>query len=391
MAGLSNPFPGLLTAVGDWYDRNNIGTKLVGGGVRGAASRGLLGMVGAEDETPVQRNVRENVERGAAPALGAGKAVFLGAKAAKAGLNFDPRFDPRIKERDRLQGLLTTVETRPMQAAPSVSLADFEGRPFITSMSDRTAAGGLLTEVNGTQLNRPVNLRGGQDYMFDNPGQVWASAPTPVAQIMRQAQELKAATGQDPLFLPWRMAPSGGDFAHMTGETMINYADAAMGKRNKAAMDKAIKQFIPEWGGVSSDKAVDQFRAAPDSVRKAIKNMLDVEFRDRGGLSIGEARLSVADKKQLTGSDGQIMNIGQIMADAPVLEKSGHPSYPRGVPGMGVGRADVGHNIFELLPQVVAERGIHDPRKPRATDLRALQMKPYAGILDDQLLKSLGY
>jgi len=43
------------------------------------------------------------------------------------------------------------------------------------------------------------------------------------------------------------------------------------------------------------------------------------------------------------------------------------------------------------LPQVVRERNIIDPRNPSQSDIRALQMKPYAGILTEDILKKLGY
>jgi hypothetical protein len=209
----------------------------------------------------------------------------------------DPRFDPRVKEQQRIAEMVTQVEPTGAQQIPKVSLTQFEGRPFITSMSDRTAAGGNLVRINDVELNRPVGLLGGQDYMFNNPGKVWASAANPVRQIMGQAQTLKEITGQNPLFLPWRMAPTGGDFASMTGETMLSFADSTLNKRNKARLDKQIKQFIPEWSGVSSPGSVQQFRDAPDQVRKALKNMMDVEFRDVGGLNIGQARLAVTDPR----------------------------------------------------------------------------------------------
>ena len=304
--------------------------------------------------------------------------------------NFDPRFDPRVKEAGRLERLTPQVTQRQTQTAPQMSLADFEGHPFITSMSDRTAAGGWLTGVNDVKLNRPVNLQGGQDFMFENPGAVWASAPGPVKQIMGLAGDIRRVTGKDPLFLPWRMAPSGGDFASMTGETMLSYAGSALGKREAARLDKAIKQYIPGWRGVASDESVAQFRSAPDTVRKGIKNMMDVEFRERGGLSIGEARLSVADPKQYNAPDGGVMNIGRIFSGGQV-DKSNHFAYPRTVPGEGIGRVANPHGIYELLPSVASARGVPNPAVPRATDLRALQMKPYAGLLDAELLKSLGY
>jgi hypothetical protein len=306
-------------------------------------------------------------------------------------IGFDRRFDPRVKESQRLETLTTTVEPRLMQEAKPLSLADLEGQPFITSMSDRTAAGGQLTGINGVNLSRPVDLRGGQDFMFDNPGQVWASARGPVKQLTELADDIKRVTGKDPLYMPWRMAPTGGDFAAMTGETMLSYAKESLGKRDSAKLDKTISALIPGWKGVANDLSVAQFRAAPDATRKVIKNQMDVLFRERGGLGIGEARLAVADPKQLAGPDGGLMNVGRIFAGKPAIAESGHPSYPFGVPGEGVGRLQEARGIFELLPSIVRARGITDPRLPDPTDLRALQMKPYAGMIDAELLKSLGY
>ena len=305
---------------------------------------------------------------------------------------FDPRYDARVKEQDRLQAMVRDIQVNQNATnAPAVSLADFEGMPFITSMADRTAAGGKLVGIDNVKFNRPVELMGGQDFMFNNPGQVWASAQAPVKQLMQQAAEIKQATGKDPLYMPWRMAPTGGDFAAMTGETMLAYADSAMGKMQKKNLDRSIKKMIPDWAGVSDPASVQQFRDAPDKVRKAVKNMMDTDFRDVGGLNIGGARLAVSDPAQLAGQDAGVMNVGKIFADRPMIMESGHPSYPRGVPGQGLGTLAEDRNIFELMPEVVQARGISDPRNPRATDIRALQMKPYSGVITNELLKRLGY
>ena len=305
---------------------------------------------------------------------------------------FDPRYDPRVQEQARIREMTRDIQLNPNATnAPAVSLADFEGRPFITSMADRTAAGGKLVGIDDVAFNRPVELMGGQDYMFNNPGQVWASAQGPVKQLMQQAAEIKQVTGKDPLYMPWRMAPTGGDFAAMTGETMLAYADAAMGKMQKKQLDRSIKKFLPNWSGVSDPASVEQFRNAPDKTRKAIKQMMDVNFRDKGGLNIGGARLAVSDPAQLAAQEGGVMNVGEIFAGRPMVMESGHPSYPRGVPGQGLGTLAEDRNIFELLPEVAKARGIPDVTNPRATDLRALQMKPYSGVITNELLKRLGY
>lgn len=305
---------------------------------------------------------------------------------------FDPRFDPRVLEQERLKNLRTTIVPIQSYNVPEVSLANFEGYPFITSMADRTRTG-LLTDIDGVLLNRPVELQGGQPYMFENPGQVWASGRKPATDIYELAAELKSGTKKDPLFLPWVMSPSGSDFANMTGETMLAYAQSAMGKGTKSALDSRIKkQFIPDWKGIDDPASIDQFKKLSDKKRKSMKQqLLDKEFRNEGGLSIGEARLAIADPAQLMAKDASILNVGQVFPDRPMIMQSGHSSYPLGVPGQGLGISKDKFNIFQLLQDYSKSRGIKDPTNPSRPDIRTLEMKPYGGILTADVLKSLGY
>ena len=303
---------------------------------------------------------------------------------------YDIRFDPRVEEQERLKALVPNVESRGTVNPPEVSIAEFEGRPFITTMSDRTAAGGLLRGVNDVEFRRPVNLQGGQDFMFENPGMVWASGKKPTEDIMELAREIKSATGEDPLYIPWRMAPTGGDFASMTGETMLNYADVSLSKAARKAADAEISKFIPNWAGIGTDESIQQFRSAKDSIRKAIKNKLDVKFRNEGGLNIGEARLAVADPRQYTAPGSGIQNVGIIRPDESLIMKSGHPAYPFGVPGEGIGRVKEDVRIFELLEDAAKARGIANPREPLRPDTRSLEMKPYSGRITPEILKRLG-
>jgi len=368
-----------------------------------AAVSGLLGTAPDQMGFSVLNPDYQAIQNVARPAYGLGLAAQLapflapitkglpvGASIRNVGaMKFDPRFDPRVKEQPALAALKTDV-TETGTNIPKVSLADFEGRPFITSMADRTGVG-LLNQINDVPLNRPVNMQGGQGFMFENPGMVWASAKGPSKQILNEAEIIKQVTGQNPLYLPWRMAPTGGDFASMTGESMLAYADAAMNKSSKKRLDKMIKNYIPDWAGVSSQVAPEQFRAAPDRVRKALKNEMDVNFRDAGGLGIGQARLAVSDPAQLASRDAGVMNVGEIFAGQPLVAKSGHSAYSTGVPGQGLGQLQEDLGIFQLMPNVAQARGIPDPLNPRATDIRALQMKPYAGMITEGLLRYLGY
>ncbi len=80
---------------------------------------------------------------------------------------FDPRFDARKLEQERLRNLKTNVVPIYDYTVPKINLADYQDYPFITSMSDRTRTG-LLTDIDGVSLNRPVYLQGGQPYMYEN-------------------------------------------------------------------------------------------------------------------------------------------------------------------------------------------------------------------------------
>jgi hypothetical protein len=303
---------------------------------------------------------------------------------------YDPRFDLRVKEQKRLKALEPVIESRGTVNPREISITELEGRPFIISQSDRTAAGGVLKGINDVTLNQPVVLRGGQDFMFENPGMVWASGKSPVSRLQKMAAIAKKETGQDPLLLPYRMTPSGGDFAAMTGEAMLNYADAALSSGVKREINSKIKNIIPDWAGLGTEKGIEQYQKSSQAKRNAVRKMLDKDYREVGGLNIGEARLSVTDPRQYTAADTGLQNVGVMYAGQPTITQSGHPSYPFGVPGEGMGRLKEDVKAFELLPELAAARRMDDPRKPNAQDYRSL-MVPRAGILTDDILKRMGF
>lgn len=377
------------------FDPDYTGPNILGAS---AATAGALGLLAAPEEAE------------AGPRSQAAQEAIQGVMGM-----IDPRFDPRVRERERLAALTPVVSERgTLDDIPRIALSDLEGRQFITTMSDRTRAGGLLTGVNDVELDLPVNLQGGQDFMFENPGAVWASAPGVVGQIMREAYRSK----DNPVYLPYRMAPTGGDFSKMTGETMISYASANMTRAQKKDLDKAIKSYVTKgkmvkqqdgpskrvgdglsiegWQGVDNPASIEAWRNTPDSVRKELMDMMDKQFRNEGGLGIGEARLAVADPSQVGLRDAGIQNVELISRDQPVIKESGHPSYPFAVPGEGLGRLDdQPMSIFDLIPDArlgEAQRRVGDtvdPLNPSASDIRAVSMKPYSGRIDQATLRRL--
>ncbi len=343
----------------------------------------LLSAAGAIPLIPAASQVRKISDS----AMDAGIAPGRTTKTLR-GVEFDEGFDPRVKEQERLQNLELQIEERPMAEKPVISLEDLEGRPFLTSMSDRTSAGGRLMAVNDVDLGEGVDLKGGQDFMFDNPDMVWASDPQVVAGLKKRADILRRQTGKDPIYLPWQMAPTGGDHATMTTEVMLRHAKSNMMKKDQKALDKEIKQIIPDWKGVNDPTSIDQIYNVSGDKRKQIQQLMDVGYREKGGMSRGEARLAVSDMTQLQGRQGRLINVGEI-GEGDIIVDSGHPTYLAALRGQGLGSLDRDIVATQILPAMVDTRRIADPAKPSAQDIRALQMKGYYGIIDEDLLRSL--
>ena len=346
-----------------------------------------------------------------AQAMGVKSVATQGIRSLGETLEFDPRFDPRKREQEGLQSLRVDVLPRnESMVKPPIRLSDLEGEDFVTSMSDRTRAGGMIMGVNDVPLYRAVDLRGGQDFMFENPNQVWASAKVPSEKILEMARELQGQSGKDPIFIPWRMAPTGGDFSNMVGELMLGFASSNMNKTTKKAFDVAVRKYrtkgsmdkgvrknaglkIKEWPGVDDPRAVEIWRSTPDAVRKELMNMMDVNFRKKGGLSIGAARLATSDPTQLMSRDAGLQNVGRIYTGRDIAPST-HPSYPYAVPGEGIGALKGADEvtIFDLLPEARfgdAQKKIKDPANPTAQEMRALQMKPYGGTITENILRRI--
>ena len=306
---------------------------------------------------------------------------------------FDPRFDKRVGEKLKLENQIRHVEPTHNVEAPKVYLPDYVDQPFVTSMSDRSDASGKLLGLNDAMFQNPVDLTGGQGYMFDprNPGKVWESGKGPSSAIVKAARAAKDFTGKEPIYLPWRMAPTGSDFSPMTGETMLAHAQSTLGSKEKAGIDNLLKNIIPNWRGIEHPESFKQFGEAPTAVRKAAQNAMDKLFRNEGGLGLGEARLAISDPRQINAPEGGLQNVGRIFSDQSIIKSGEGSRYPYGVPGEGIGTLDRDINIAQLLPKWTKERNIQDPTKPGATDMRSLQMKPFSGILTDEILRSIGY
>lgn len=321
-------------------------------------------------------------------------------------IGFDPSYENRVGESRKISG----AEFRygnVSDAPPEVSIFDFEGRPFVTTMSDRTRAGASLSGIGDVDFDMPVELLGGQGYMFGNPGELWAAAQGPASSIMKtgdMASALGGISGANPLYIPYRMGATGSDFSHMTTDTMLTYARNSMTKKAMRQADKQIKSVLPGWKGIENPESMIQLSNIPDSQRKVVRNLLDKNFRDQGGIGIGMARLAISDPEQYRAITGGIQNIGEFELGGGIVPSS-HRSYPYAIPGQGLGtlkEKDI--NVYELMPALAEYRGIDVTKPIPQSEMYTLQTgikgapgqidpsgtaRPFSGIITEDILREI--
>jgi len=332
----------------------------------------LTGLVDARRQYQAG-NTGQAAGTGILAALGAIPGGKAGSKVAQSTLRdfsniaFDPAMYKLRKTKDlpRLFAEPITVQKTSSVPAPQmVSIADYIGRPYIISMADRTAAGGLISKIGNTDLNFPVSLQGGQDFMFDptTGGLVWASEQSPVSNIMNLAGKLYEKTGQKPIYLPYRMAGTGSDFATMTGELMMAYADATLDAADKLRFNSIIGEKIKDFKGISDPEGYKQFAKLSGDARKALQTKLNDEFGEAGGgLTLPMVRAMIADPNQINKPSFFLQNVGEIDPTRPVMVGTGHRTYSRGVPGQGLGLLSEDINVANLVPELSKIYKIGDP------------------------------
>ena len=315
---------------------------------------------------------------------------------------FDPRFDNRAKEQQRIADTELTYEGSPIER-PEVSIFDYEGKPFRITMADRTKAGSRITGVEGVDYDLPVELQGGQDFMFANPagreGQVWAQDRGATSAFLNSFMGLDGKPIADEiLMLPYRMAPSGGDFSTMTGEVMVTHARNAVSKKAKQKADKTIKEFYPAWKGIDNPESIDQIREMTGDPRKSLLQVMDRDLRNEGGLGIGQARLAVTDRAQYNAPDFNLQNVGVAnpYGDSR-FEVSGHRTYGQGLAGRPEGilrEQDI--NVFELMPDLVSARGFDSVDSLLRADPATLAKEQYTlrrgtrgGVITEEMLRDI--
>ena len=303
-----------------------------------------------------------------------------------------------------------TVVGENLITAPTKSIQDYEGRPFVASQSDTTKAGGILTHVDGQPLNKPVDLLGGQDYMFlpesYKRGLLWASAEEPIDKLISQAKLARDTFGEDPIYLPFAMKPTGMDFSKQVTDTMLQSALAKLDSKQLDELDKLIRTTSTDketgakvnlnWKGIRSENPLD---GTTGGERKDINRIIDVNFRAKGKndgtITLPQARLANADEFQLNKEPLTIQNVGEVSMSDMKSNVSGHPTYPYALRGQGQARIKEDLSILDLFDNTKAKNkdGVELPMTRQNFDdkdyRRTTMQYPPIGLLTHERLMKL--
>tara|TARA_R100000951_G_scaffold86344_2_gene74052 strand:- start:775 stop:2208 length:1434 start_codon:yes stop_codon:yes gene_type:complete len=336
----------------------------------------------------------------------------------------DPRYDETKIGQKAIKDMRVRSDVTGSSIGPEVSIFDYEGHPAIFTQSDRLDAARGITGINDINFKEKVDVPGGQGYMLNNLDKVWASEEGPAQQIIDLSNYLYRETGKQPILLPWRMAPTGGDHAHATGQTLLAYAQTALGKSDKKKFDSFMKSMrstkkqgnqllFPDWPGLDSTKLMDYYN---NSTSKARKRMIELmggavgrnkPLEGMDVLRAGQARAAVSDPSQLNAVEGGLQNLGLITTNRNLVGNTGNTTYGSGVLGQGVGTLKPNQRnitVFDMEPPAmlitdannnpIKGLGKQEVRtladyKGTGSPYRPFQMKPYGTILDDKKLKKL--
>lgn len=288
----------------------------------------------------------------------------------------------------------------PLVARQNISPEEMHGGIAIPFVGDRSAAGKILTEVEGKPVLVP--LEGGPDYMrghaHDVPGLggVWASDKGVVSRIVGHTRDL-AEQGKPIYGTYTAMSPTSVDFNTMLANVLAQQlkssrlkkgADVAFNEAVRAAPKGVGKDFV----GVRNPKLVEQLLAYGNgNLRKAFADRMNLaEFRDLGFPDVSAARAAITEPSLIDvplGSSGYSVAKVNPQGISTADPMKAHSTYNTQLAGDYVGGFDTQVPIEFMYPDFFKQRRAAGA-KP-GSDFRAFSMSNVSQPLNDEWLDSV--
>jgi hypothetical protein len=263
----SDPFGMALSAVGM--------VPVVGGMAR-ALRKGVQGAEGASETA--------NALRKASPE----RASRMSAEEARAAGYWHPIGLGKKLEKPYDQMTFQTQSIKNLPQRNSISLENLKDQYIVPAVGDRTAAGKLLTEVEGIKFNNPVMLEGGPDFMLTHgskPGPdstIWASGQPIVSALRNRAVQAEQQGGMANLvYVP--MGYDSLNFSTMPVDAALEMIRSGkITKKAKKEFDSAVRALRPEFKGIDSPDVVEQLHQT-GALRHAFLDRMQLDDFQKAG------------------------------------------------------------------------------------------------------------
>jgi len=273
-----------------------------------------------------------------------GLGALLNPGDAEAGAR-DPRLWSAIS-RTKLRKPLDEMEHRYTDARNPVPKfvqpEDLVGGYGIFTPWDLSAANKTLTHVDALKLADPVRLHGGVGFPEANPGMAAASEAPISRGLDNQAMALTERTGKPVYIMPMTMSPQGIDASHHVADPLSQLLQTAkITTKDAKAFDEVMRENVPNWVGVKSDKFRDYINDLKGGMTtKALmaNRMALAEWQAKGFPDVAAVRHAASEPaliempRNTTG-----MAISKYIPGQGLLETT-HPSYSKGVAGQHMGQ-----------------------------------------------------
>jgi hypothetical protein len=173
------------------------------------------------------------------------------------------------------------------------------GATIIPATGDRTAAGKLLTSIEGVQLPNPVTLEGGPDFMRTHlpHGAAWASDKGVISGLSKKVQEAAKSGSGDVYMIYTPMSHVGGDFSTMMSDALLEQIKGGkITKKAKKNFDQEVRRFRPEWNGVDAPEARAQLNENGALRHAFIDRMTLDQFKTAGFPDLPTTRAAITEQ-----------------------------------------------------------------------------------------------
>lgn len=327
---------------------------------------------------------------------GAEKAPRMSAAEAKAAGYWHPIGLGKKLSKPYDEMTYTATPVKDLPTRKSIGIEDLEGQYIVPAIGDRTAAGKMLTEVDGVKFQNPVMLEGGPDFMLTHGsqpgGSVWASGQSIVSKLRNRAVGAQQATPGAEVNLMY--VPMGHDslnFSTMPTDAALEMIRSGkITKKAQREFDDAVRTLRPEFAGLQSPEVVAQLRNN-GALRHAFLNRMQLDdFQKAGFPEMASIRKAIMEPAL-----GTVPNyhggysVGRIDTSVPIIKnaKDPHSTYDTQLAGQVLGGLDVNIPHTELWKDFFAERRARG--MPVSGDRMAFERSAPAQLVTPQLIDEL--